>query len=62
MLEPINLIPFFIAAVVLAFRPRPSILFVMTRTVAGGRVGGFASTLVPGLIELTQELNYVQKK
>lgn len=53
MPEPINLIPFFIAAVVLAFTPGPSILYVMARTVAGGRVDGIASTLVPALIEST---------
>ena len=42
---PINFIPFFIAAAVLAFSPGPSILYVMARTVAGGRVAGVASTL-----------------
>ncbi len=45
MPEPISLILFIIAAVVLAFSPRPSILYVMARTVAGGRVDGIASTL-----------------
>ena len=45
MLEPINLIPFFFAAVILAFTPGPSILYVMARTVAGGKVDGIASTL-----------------
>jgi len=43
--EPINFIPFFLAAVVLAFTPGPSILYVMARTVAGGKADGFASTL-----------------
>ncbi len=51
MPEPISLILFIIAAVVLAFSPRPSILYVMARTVAGGRVDGIALTLVPALIE-----------
>lgn len=45
MSEPINFIPFFVAAVVLAFTPGPSILYVMARTVAGGRANGIASTL-----------------
>lgn len=45
MPEPINLIPFFFAAMILAFTPGPSILYVMARTVAGGRVDGIASTL-----------------
>ncbi len=45
MLEPINFIPFLIAASVLAITPGPSILYVMARTVAGGRTDGVASTL-----------------
>lgn len=45
MSEPINFIPFIVAAVVLAFTPGPSILYVMARTVTGGKVAGIASTL-----------------
>lgn len=56
MSETINFIPFFIAAVILAFTPGPSILYVMARTVAGGKTDGIASTLgaaTGGLVHVT---------
>ena len=45
MHEPINFIPFFFAAVVLAITPGPSNLYIMARTAAGGKPDGFASVL-----------------
>lgn len=44
MLGNIEFVPFLLAAVVLAVTPGPSILYVLARTVAGGRVDGLAST------------------
>ena len=45
MHEPINFLPFFFAAVVLAITPGPSNLYIMARTAAGGKTDGFASVL-----------------
>lgn len=43
--ESLNyLIPFLFAAIVLAYLPGPSLLYVMARTVSGGREAGIAST------------------
>lgn len=44
-----SLIPFLIAAVVLAITPGPAIAYVVARTVAGGRSEGLASCLGTGL-------------
>lgn len=44
-----SLIPFLIAAVVLAITPGPAIAYVVARTVAGGRAEGLASCLGTGL-------------
>ncbi len=44
-----SLIPFLIAAVVLAITPGPGIAYVVARTVAGGRSEGLASCLGTGL-------------
>jgi len=44
-----SLIPFLIAAVVLAITPGPGIAYVVARTVAGGRSEGFASCFGTGL-------------
>lgn len=44
-----SLIPFMIAAVVLAITPGPGIAYVVARTVAGGRSEGLASCLGTGL-------------
>ncbi|SOZ38088.1 LysE family translocator [Cupriavidus neocaledonicus] len=44
-----SLIPFLIAAVVLAITPGPAIAYVVARTVAGGRPEGLASCLGTGL-------------
>ena len=50
-----SLVPFLIAAVVLAITPGPGIAYVVARTVAGGRSEGLAScfgTGVGGLIHV----------
>ncbi|SOZ20019.1 putative membrane transport protein; LysE type translocator [Cupriavidus taiwanensis] len=44
-----SLIPFLVAAVVLAITPGPAIAYVVARTVAGGRSEGLASCLGTGL-------------
>ena len=44
-----SLIPFLIAALVLAITPGPGIAYVVARTVAGGRAEGLASCLGTGL-------------
>ncbi|WP_427306939.1 LysE family translocator [Cupriavidus sp. H39] len=44
-----SLIPFLIAAVVLAITPGPAIAYVIARTVAGGRPEGLASCLGTGI-------------
>ncbi|MBB3009015.1 LysE family translocator [Cupriavidus alkaliphilus] len=44
-----SLIPFLIAAVVLAITPGPAIAYVVARTVAGGRAEGLASCLGTGI-------------
>ncbi|SPA52838.1 LysE family translocator [Cupriavidus taiwanensis] len=44
-----SLIPFLIAAVVLAITPGPAIAYVVARTVAGGRAAGLASCLGTGI-------------
>ncbi|WP_373376564.1 LysE family translocator [Cupriavidus nantongensis] len=44
-----SLIPFLIAAVVLAITPGPAIAYVVARTVSGGRSEGLASCLGTGL-------------
>ena len=44
-----SLIPFLIAAVVLAITPGPGIAYVVARTVAGGRAEGLASCIGTGL-------------
>ncbi|SOY63869.1 putative membrane transport protein; LysE type translocator [Cupriavidus taiwanensis] len=44
-----SLIPFLIAAVVLAITPGPAIAYVVARTVAGGRPEGLASCLGTGI-------------
>lgn len=44
-----TLIPFLIAALVLAFTPGPGIAYVVARTVAGGRAEGLASCFGTGL-------------
>ena len=44
-----SLIPFLIAAVVLAITPGPGMAYVIARTVAGGRSEGLASCLGTGL-------------
>ncbi len=44
-----SLIPFLIAAVVLAITPGPAIAYVVARTAAGGRSEGLASCLGTGL-------------
>lgn len=44
-----SLIPFLIAAVVLATTPGPAIAYVIARTVAGGRSEGLASCLGTGI-------------
>ncbi|UDM53539.1 LysE family translocator [Cupriavidus sp. MP-37] len=44
-----SLIPFLIAAVVLAITPGPAIAYVVARTVAGGRSEGLASCLGTGI-------------
>lgn len=44
-----SLIPFLIAAVVLAITPGPGIAYVVARTVAGGRSEGLASCLGTGM-------------
>lgn len=44
-----SIIPFLIAAVVLAITPGPGIAYVVARTVAGGRAEGLASCVGTGL-------------
>lgn len=44
-----SLIPFLVAAVVLAITPGPGIAYVVARTVAGGRAEGLASCFGTGL-------------
>jgi threonine/homoserine/homoserine lactone efflux protein len=44
-----SLLPFFLAAVLLAITPGPGIAYVVARTVAGGRAEGLASCLGNGL-------------
>lgn len=44
-----SIIPFLIAAIVLAITPGPGIAYVVARTVAGGRSEGLASCLGTGL-------------
>jgi threonine/homoserine/homoserine lactone efflux protein len=44
-----SLVAFFIAAVVLAITPGPSITYVVARTVAGGRAEGLASCIGTGI-------------
>lgn len=44
-----SLIPFLVAAVVLAITPGPGIAYVVARTVAGGRSEGLASCLGTGI-------------
>lgn len=48
-LNAMSLIPFFIAAIVLAITPGPGLAYVVARTVAGGRAEGLASCLGTGL-------------
>ena len=44
-----SLIPFLVAALVLAITPGPGIAYVVARTVAGGRAEGLASCFGTGL-------------
>ncbi len=48
-MNTMTLIPFLIAALVLAFTPGPGIAYVVARTVAGGRAEGLASCFGTGL-------------
>ena len=45
----VTLVPFLIAALVLAITPGPGMAYVVARTAAGGRAEGLASCLGTGL-------------